>query len=68
MQDFDKLLHTHVTIHALSAENGAPISEFDKIKFLKAALIPHEEFRLPIQLFEHDKDLNDPGRTFTIFR
>ena len=68
LNDFDKLVHTHVSLHALSAENGAPISEFDKIKFLKTALLQHEEFKIPIQLFEHDKTLNDPDRTFATFR
>ena len=68
LSEFDKLVHLHVSLHALSAENGAPISEFDKITFPKTALLPHEEFKIPIQLFEHDKDLNDPERTFNIFR
>ena len=68
LADFDHLLETHIAIHALADESRVPASDFDKLKFLKAAIQHHEGFKLPIELFEATTDHHNGSRTWTAFK
>ena len=68
LSDFDHLLETHTAIHALAEEGGVAVSNFDKLKFLKAAVQDHEEFKVPIQMFEATTDHHAGSRTWPAFR
>ena len=68
LADFDHLLETHIAIHALADESRVPVSDFDKLKFLKAAIQHHEGFKLLIELFEAATDHHNGSRTWTTFK
>ena len=68
LSDFDHLLEIHVAVHALADEGRVPVSNFDKLKFFKAAIQHHEEFKVPIQMFEATTDHHNNTRTWPAFK